>query len=331
MRGVAVNDRLTLRELVDLLPPTRESERFRYFEHWAGEPFEPALRELTLANAGWLAEAALLAYAPPQEAARVFANFRPKPTRIDFIADRQRDVECFVLQLRAAVVVVFRGSEVLRPDRWRSKRDAAEDFQSVVLDWTGNAKVRLVPIGPRSPRRAHRGFLAGLGSVWPALRARLAALQAGSPRRRFWFTGHSLGGALATLAADRFGRGVVVTFGAPRVGDAGFAATFRNPAWRVINNSDIVSWLPPPWPAPYRHVGRSWLITVGGDIVADPSRLREVWDFAQGHFEQVRGVLRGHVDAAVVECIRDHSPLLYVRRLRAAAPRAPAATGAGAP
>lgn len=86
--------RLTLRELVDLLPPTRESERFRYFEHWAGEPFAPAQRELTLANAGWLAEAALLAYAPPQEAARVFANFRPRPTRIEFIADRQRDVEC---------------------------------------------------------------------------------------------------------------------------------------------------------------------------------------------------------------------------------------------
>jgi triacylglycerol lipase len=49
----------------------------------------------------------------------------------------------------------------------------------------------------------------------------------------FYYFGHSLGGALATLAALVFGcmypdaRHVCITFGAPRVGDARFCDLFR--------------------------------------------------------------------------------------------------------
>jgi hypothetical protein len=232
---------IRLKELIDLVPPTPESARFRYFEPWADAPFDPARRALSLSQAGWLMEAALLAYAPPRQAARIFERFRPRPSRIEFFENAKRDVECYLLVTGDAVVVVFRGSEVLRPDRWRSTRDAIEDFESVLLDWTGNAKVPLVPVRPRSSRRVHVGFLASFDSLWPALGPRLEALRAHNPRRRFWFTGHSLGGAMATLAADRFGRGSLVTFGAPRVGDKHFVATFRASAYRIVNNTDIVA------------------------------------------------------------------------------------------
>jgi len=322
-----VPHRIPLKELVDLVPPTHESARFRYFEPWTETPFDPARRVLTLSNAGWLMEAALLAYSPPRQASRIFGRFRPKPVRVEYFQDARRDVECYLLVTRAAVIVVFRGSEVLRPDRWRSTRDAIEDFESVLLDWTGNAKVPFVPVRPHSRRRAHRGFLASFDSVWAELAARLETLHARSPGRRFWFTGHSLGGAMATLAADRFGRGTLVTFGAPRVGDAHFAATFRNPAWRVVNNSDIVVWVPPPWLGGYKHVGRSWLIAANGDLLADPSWFRELHDFAHGHLEQVRGLLRGRLDAIALECFCDHSPLLYAPQLRAANAKHPKGRG----
>jgi hypothetical protein len=304
--------RLPLKELIDLVPPTRESAQFRYFEPWAGTAFDPARRTLSVSQAGWLMESALLAYSPPKQALRIFQRFRPTPTRIAFVQSAQRDVECYMLLIPASVIAVFRGSEVLRPDRWRSTRDAREDFASVLLDWTGNAKVPLVPVRPRSTRNVHLGFLASFESIWPALRPRLEAFGA----RRFWFTGHSLGGAMATLAADRFGRGTLVTFGSPRVGDTRFAATFRRPAHRIVNNSDIVAWVPPPWLGGYRHVGRTGLITAKGEFLRDTSWLTGLHDFAQGHLAQVRGLLRGRVDAIALESFYDHSPLLYVRQLR---------------
>ncbi|MCA9453043.1 MAG: hypothetical protein KC584_10520, partial [Nitrospira sp.] len=60
--------------------------------------------------------------------------------------------------------------------------------------------------------------------------------------RTFWFTGHSLGAALATLAADRYGdvQGLY-TFGSPLVGDEGFARDFYVSGYRFVNNNDVVA------------------------------------------------------------------------------------------
>jgi hypothetical protein len=274
-------------------------------------------------------EAALLAYSPPREAVPVFARFRPEPARVEFFENDKHDVECYLLETPDAVIAVFRGSEVLRPDRWTSTADALEDFESVLLDWMGNANVLLVPARPGSERRVHRGFLASLESIWLALGPRLTELHALGPERRFWFTGHSLGGAMATLAAARFGRGMLVTFGAPRVGNARFVEALPVSAHRIVNNSDIVTWVPPPWLGGYKHAGHNWLITATGEVLRDPSWFRELSDFAHGHLLQVKGLLRGRLDAVALESFYDHSPLLYVRQLRRL--RARTSPPAGAP
>jgi len=66
-------------------------------------------------------------------------------------------------------------------------------------------------------------------------------------------TGHSLGGALAVLAAGdpvtsaAAGSLGLYTFAGPRTGDLAFAAAFNGrvrPAWRVVNTEDIVPTLP---------------------------------------------------------------------------------------
>uniref|UniRef100_A0A0K0DG85 Lipase_3 domain-containing protein n=1 Tax=Angiostrongylus cantonensis TaxID=6313 RepID=A0A0K0DG85_ANGCA len=73
---------------------------------------------------------------------------------------------------------------------------------------------------------------------------------------RVTFTGHSLGGALAALAAARTakqgyrtgGQLSIYTFGEPRVGDANFALNFDNlitNSYRVVFRRDIVPHLPP--------------------------------------------------------------------------------------
>ena len=94
-------------------------------------------------------------------------------------------------------------------------------------------------------------------------------------------TGHSLGGALATLAAydvalrlDKeaaAGRPVphmtMVNFGSPRVGNTHFAADFDRlvpDAWRVINNNDAVCTVPRLMG--YSHVGHAAKITPDGEV-----------------------------------------------------------------
>ncbi|KAJ1372520.1 hypothetical protein KIN20_034696 [Parelaphostrongylus tenuis] len=63
------------------------------------------------------------------------------------------------------------------------------------------------------------------------------------------FTGHSLGGALATLAAARIARNywrgdqiTIYTFGQPRVGDVEFALSFDKmikESYRVVFRRDV--------------------------------------------------------------------------------------------
>ncbi|ETN79016.1 triacylglycerol lipase [Necator americanus] len=99
----------------------------------------------------------------------------------------------------------------------------------------------------------NRYFMNGHLVLWPQVEQ---ALQ--DPKYanyKVLFTGHSLGGALAALAAARtakqgFRRGdqiTIYTFGEPRVGDATFAANFDSmikDSYRVVFRRDIVPHLP---------------------------------------------------------------------------------------
>ena len=62
-------------------------------------------------------------------------------------------------------------------------------------------------------------------------------------------TGHSLGGALATLAAKRLthqaGIAACYTFGSPRVGNSAWVGQMRTPVYRIVNAADFVTILPP--------------------------------------------------------------------------------------
>jgi len=73
------------------------------------------------------------------------------------------------------------------------------------------------------------------------------------PNLPLFITGHSLGGALATLAAidiatnTTFASPTVYTFGAPRVGDPPFVKAYNCTVpihWRIQNKFDIVPHLP---------------------------------------------------------------------------------------
>lgn len=67
--------------------------------------------------------------------------------------------------------------------------------------------------------------------------------------KALFITGHSLGGALATVAAKKLshkgGIAACYTFGSPRVGDIEWTTGIKTPIYRIVNAADPVTMLPP--------------------------------------------------------------------------------------
>lgn len=152
------------------------------------------------------------------------------------------------------VLVAFRGTNFIRG------RDV----------WTdGNFSVQK---GPRG-YALHGGFNNTFNSFLPQLRQQLQGLNP----TRIHLVGHSLGGALATVAMDwclqegsnKMGQPYLYTFGSPRVGMESFADALTNTATaqcvhRVYHSSDVVSMIPL---FPFTHVplpGASCVVSRSG-------------------------------------------------------------------
>ena len=241
------------------LPPLNPGD-YDYFSPFAERPpFVP--RPLTVVNwpnAWWLAEFSLLAYCTEANVRLGMAQsgFRLRPK---FFIDK--DAQVLVAESDDAIVVAFRGTEA--PNFTRTGLFGF--FQTVVdsgQDWLINAKAKLVPlvVDGVSRGKVHSGFLSAFNSIKVDLRAAIAELQSAKPRP-VWYTGHSLGGALATLAAAQAGDATgLYTFGCPRVGDDQFVAVFStlSQSARVCLSGDPVPEVPLETALfPYAHVGTS--------------------------------------------------------------------------
>ncbi|MEB3331465.1 MAG: lipase family protein [Synechococcaceae cyanobacterium] len=143
----------------------------------------------------------------------------------------------------------------------------------------------------------HRGFLRTLFDVWEPLQTERLRLQQQRPRPLF-LTGHSLGGALAIVAAVHLlNRGepfeAVVTFGQPRALDQATAQAFdaraRSRCFRFQNNNDVVTQAPTRLMG-YEHVGNLLYITESGAIHPDPTPWLEVIDGVGGNVLGFRGL-----------------------------------------
>lgn len=185
-------------------------------------------------------------------------------------------------------VVVFRGTE---PNQWSDiKADA-------------NALTALA----ETVGRVHRGFKTETDALWPVMEKALE-----DNTRPLWFTGHSLGGAMATIAAAKCLLSYIRsepeelhTFGSPRVGCRLYVNHVPLRHYRWVNNNDIVTRVPPVWLG-YRHGGREIYLNHLGQIrelhgwkrIAD--RLRGFWS----------GLKRFRIDQ-----LTDHSTLDYVEHI----------------
>jgi triacylglycerol lipase len=271
---------------------------YNYFQDVKKYGFQFNATSFNLINAWWLAEVSTLVYAGKGFVRTQFN--RAGLQELKYF--KNHSTECYVASNDKFAIVAFRGSEIWRK---REEFDLKEvigelktDIDIWLTDWQQGGKV-------------HRGFKEALEEVWPDLLPYVRKLyQKGC---KIWITGHSLGGALATLFASRFNNTQgVYTFGSPRVGNEVFKKNFEVKIYRIVNNDDIVPRVP--LPIRYVHVGELKFIDSDGiirdKIIKNKQPIDDFHDDPLG-FENTNQRKKNTFKGFIPVPFQDHVPLLY--------------------
>ncbi|MFE3654385.1 lipase family protein [Streptomyces sp. NPDC059152] len=251
----------------------------------------------SLPLAYWLAQASDLAYkdeATIESEARSwgFDEVRHHQTRFSPPFPLE-DTQAYTAASDHMIITAFRGTEPAQ-----------------IRDWLSDASTPPWP-GPATTGYVHYGFAEALQSVFPDVKDTLAELRTGN--QTVWFTGHSLGGALAMLAGarmyleePRLQADGVYTYGQPRTCDRLLAAAynkgFKNRMYRFVNNNDIVPQLPPE--PVFTHVEALKYIDADGRLHDSMGLLGNLADRAKG--------LTADAFAPATDGVRDHSIKRYI-------------------
>lgn len=145
------------------------------------------------------------------------------------------------------------GAEVLiakdRNDLWFAFRGTEPSKLNDVL-----ADLKLVKQAAVAGGKVHGGFQEEVNDLWMDILKELEHNDQLKVRKDVYFTGHSLGAAMATISATRYKPEELFTFGSPRVGGPKFIKNIHCDHYRFMNNNDIVCRIPPAWLG-FRHHG----------------------------------------------------------------------------
>ena len=140
----------------------------------------------------------------------------------------QNGTQAFLAVCKEYAVLAFRGTEVTE------FQDIKDDMNAILTKSGTDGFV-------------HKGFQKAYKRVEKDIHEAIQHLEV--REKPLYFTGHSLGGALATIAAKEIshtgGNAACYTFGAPRVGDEAWVVEMKTPVYRVVNSADSVPMLPP--------------------------------------------------------------------------------------
>lgn len=204
-----------------------------FFQEKCGQPFEAGNFNFSRTNAWWLSELCRLIYVRgdrlegfTHQVKRRNRFLRPVGLKEKWFYDG-RYVQCSLVgplskEMEPFSILVFRGTS-----RGEGSRFFLLDL--ILSPWPAGGSV-------------HRGFKRVLLDAWKEIYPQLTAAAQGP----LFYTGHSLGGALAVLSATLRPPEAVYTFGCPRMADEAFIqAAGQLKIFRVVNNRDIVATVPP--------------------------------------------------------------------------------------
>ena len=222
------------------------------------EVFDPSTPR-SIANALVCAHLSRFAYRSEDEIRKQATAW---PAQVRFIQEKNH--AGLVVALPAALVVAFRGT------------DQARDWLTNVAFWQR---------GPWGPEwgQVHAGFLTAVDILWPALTRAIDELDGG--RQPVWFTGHSLGGAMALLAAVKLlnerpdaAIGGICTFGQPMVGNDRFAARLDQKLPGRFVRFETAKDDIPRQPPRGTHCGALLYFDRNGGLHENPGQFERLWD-----------------------------------------------------
>lgn len=183
-------------------------------------------------NAVWMAEVSALAYWDKEKVEKQLRAWQYE--LITEITDADTETNAYLAEKDNHMVLSFRGTSSLKDFI------TDVDIRKTSPDWAEG--------------EIHRGFADALDSVWPDIKEQLG--KPGQQQKELWVTGHSLGAALAQLAALRLTRldyqvRAVYTYGTPRIGNEAFVVYYDNlvgnRTFPHINRNDLVTRVPSAW------------------------------------------------------------------------------------
>jgi hypothetical protein len=203
-----------------------------FFQENALQPFQENNCRFNNTNAWWLSEFSRLIYARGNRAAGDTCQTTARNRFLHRVGFEERwfyngrYVQCAIIRplpelKKSYSILVFRGT-----------RRGFSNWMFIL-----NFFLSRWPTGGR----VHHGFKNVMLQAWEEIQPQLDSFSGPC-----FYTGHSLGGALAVLAATLKKPQAVYTFGAPRLADAVFLQSARHlQIYRLVNSKDIVASVPP--------------------------------------------------------------------------------------
>ncbi len=248
-------------------------------------------------NALFLSDCAKLAYQDATTIRQAITN-QLNFKHFKFFSGKQ-NTQAFIAADENIIITCFRGTQELK-------------------DFLTDIKLKPVP-GPQG--NVHRGFKKGLDDVWGEMLQFISEIR--SQNQSLWFCGHSLGAALACLAASEYCFGQqqhecqhvrgIYTIGQPRTGNHSFSSVYNqhlaDRSFRIVNNADVVPHLPPPGLIfRYRHINQEIYINRNDKIILGIPWWRKLWDQTRAWISDI-----GELG---FEALEDHGSDLYVQLLK---------------
>lgn len=268
-------------------------------------------------NLAWAAKFSELSYKTHEECRQEAENWG---LDAELLEHTETDTQCLLAQSseQKVLVVAFRGTETKAQDMLTDAK-----FLQTRASWMPELEVE--DGQDHKQFNIHQGFADSLEAIWPELEERLQTLV--SKNYKIMFCGHSLGGALATLAAHRLAVEyqrddsrptphihAVFTFGQPRVGNDVFMEDVDKQLYgryiRSVNNRDVIAMLPPPnllheYRLNYVHGGREIYFNDNDEALLHVSRAYKAMDRLSVNYPASKEKLK--------ELGEDHRMTNYIR------------------
>jgi triacylglycerol lipase len=198
--------------------------------------------------------------------------------------------QAYLITNGTIMVLSFRGTEVKQKSDVLADLEAGKNFEIDLIRGCAVGKV-------------HHGFKQELEKIWPDIQVALK-----NNPGNLYVTGHSLGAAMATIAAGRLQSRVIslVTFGSPRVGTQEFVDYLQVNHYRVQNNNDAVTKVPF-WLMGFRHHGECVYLNYYGEI-----RELNGW---QRFKDMLRSRKRAYSKFQFFKAVYDHLMANYISKL----------------